>query len=150
MPGRWKVRNPFSLEKKLVRMSWNPKNLLNLIENKRPKDLSRLTVYQQKWEAKKHLRAYHVPNITERQFLDRHFQSRLPNKLHTKNAREQLTPIQAIMFGELERRVDVVVFRSHFAKSIWQARRMVVQGHVMINGEKVLIDSFRQDILHSD
>jgi ribosomal protein S4 len=96
-----------------------------------------MTVYQQKWKAKKHLRAYHVPNITEKQFLDRHFQTRLPNKLHTKKDKDHLPPIQSIMFGELERRVDVVVFRSHFAKSIWQARQMVVQGKVMINGKKV-------------
>jgi ribosomal protein S4 len=117
-------------------MSWNKDNLINLLEAKLP-DISRLTVYQQKWKAKKHLRAYHVPNITETQFLDRHFQTQLPNKLHSKKDKEQLPAIQSIMFGELERRVDVVVFRSHFAKSIWQARQMVVQGHVKVNGNKV-------------
>ena len=138
MPGRWKVKNPYSLDRKLIRMSWNPNNLQNLLEQKRLPDLNRLTNYQQKFKAKKLLRAYHVPNITERQFIDRHFESILPNKLHTKKDRELLTPIQVLGFGELERRIDVVVFRSHFAKSIWQARQMVVQGHVKINGEKVL------------
>jgi ribosomal protein S4 len=118
-------------------MSWNKNNLINLIASRTPEDLSRLTVYQQKWKAKKNLRAYHVPNITEKQFLDRHFKTKLPNKLHPKSVKNDLPPIQSIMFGELERRVDVVVFRSHFAKSIWQARQMVVQGHVSVNGIKV-------------
>jgi ribosomal protein S4 len=81
--------------------------------------LSRLTVYQQKWKAKKYLRGYHVPNITETQFLDRHFKTALPVKLHSKDEKEKLPPMQSIMFGELERRVDVVVFRSCFASSIW-------------------------------
>ena len=138
MPGRWKVKSPYSLDRKLIRMSWNPNNLQNLLASKLP-DLSRLTPHQQKFKAKKLLRAYHVPNINHNQFITRHFKSVLPVKLHTKKMREKLTPIQALTFGELERRVDVVVFRSHFAKSIWQARQMVVQGHVKINGVKVTL-----------
>jgi ribosomal protein S4 len=118
-------------------MSWNKQNLQNLISAKLP-DLSRLTVYQQKWKAKKYLRAYHVPNITETQFLDRHFKTELPIKLHTKEDREKLPPIQSIMFGELERRVDVVVFRSLLASSIWNARQITVHGHVKVNGEVVI------------
>jgi ribosomal protein S4 len=140
MPGRvvrWKVKNPFGLDRKLIRMSWNKNNLINLIQNQQPENLARLTVYQQKWKAKKNLRAYHVPNITEKQFLDRHFKTQLPNKLHPNSVKLDLPPIQSIMFGELERRIDVVVFRSHFAKSIWQARAMVVQGHVKVNGIQV-------------
>ncbi|KAJ3370705.1 mitochondrial 37S ribosomal protein nam9 [Kappamyces sp. JEL0680] len=129
------VKDPYSTDAKLVRMSWHQKNLENLLTAKLP-DLSRLTVYQQKWKAKKYLRGYHVPNINERQFLDRHFQTLLPIKLHDKKDRENLPPIQSIMFGELERRVDVVVFRSLFASSIWNARQMVVHGHVKVNGEQ--------------
>jgi ribosomal protein S4 len=120
-------------------MSWNKQNLMNLIKSQKAPDLSRMTVYQQKWKAKRHLRAYHVPNITEKQFLDRHFRTKLLNKLHTKKDKEKLPPIQSIMFGELERRVDVVVFRSHFAKSIWHARQIVIQGKVLVNGRKVII-----------
>lgn len=121
-----------------------------------------MTVYQQKWNAKKFLRGlfihftniiflgYHVPNITETQFLDRHFQTALPIKFHSKEVRKLLPPIQSIAFGELERRVDVAVFRSCFATSIWyvdfcrilfiferNARKLVLEGHVKVNGEIV-------------
>ncbi|KAJ3252477.1 mitochondrial 37S ribosomal protein nam9 [Boothiomyces macroporosus] len=132
---RWKVKNPYSELKGLIRMSWNKNNLSNLINNQKPMDLSRKSVYQQKWEAKKHLRAYHVPNITERQFMDRHFKTNLPYKLYTKKEKDELPHIESIMFCELERRVDVTVFRSHFAKSIFQARRLVSTGKVKVNGE---------------
>jgi len=37
----------------------------------------------------------------------------------------------------LERRLDNVVRRAAFARTIWQARQMVVHGHLMINGKKV-------------
>lgn len=37
----------------------------------------------------------------------------------------------------LESRLDNMVYRMDFAKSIRQARQMVVHGHIMINGEKV-------------
>ena len=57
----------------------------------------------------------------------------------SKNEMEKCPPVQSLGFAELERRVDVVVFRSHFASSIWQARRLVVDGHVKVNGEKVFI-----------
>lgn len=121
-------------------MSWNKSNLRNLLANTQTEDISRLTVYQQKWKAKKVVRAYHVPNIAERQFLDRHFNPQLPNKVHLSvKDREALPAFAGIMFGELERRVDVVVFRSHFASSIWNARELVVQGHVLVNGEKVFV-----------
>lgn len=134
---RWKVKNPYSELKGLIRMSWNKNNLSNLINNQKPMDLSRKSVYQQKWEAKKHLRAYHVPNITEKQFMDRHFKTNLPYKLYTKKEKDELPHIESIMFCELERRVDVTVFRSHFAKSIFQARRLVSTGKVKVNGEIV-------------
>lgn len=117
-------------------MSWHKKNLENLISATLP-ELQRLTVYQQKWKAKKYLRAYHVPNITETQFQARHFQTQLPIKLFDKEDRAKLPPIQSIMFGELERRVDVVVFRSLFASSIWNARQLTVHGHVKVNGVAV-------------
>ena len=133
----FKVKDRYNEEKSLIRMSWHRDNLKNLLNAKLP-DLQRLTVYQQKWMAKKHVRGYHVPNINERQFLDRHFKTNLPIKIHAKQDKEKLPPIQSIMFGNLERRVDVVVFRSLFASSIWNARQMTVHGHVKVNGEVVI------------
>jgi small subunit ribosomal protein S4 len=37
----------------------------------------------------------------------------------------------------LERRLDNVVRRAPFARTIWQARQLVVHGHIAVNGEKV-------------
>ena len=44
---------------------------------------------------------------------------------------------------ELERRLDALVLRSGIAKTIYQARQMVVHGHIEVNGGKVDKPSFR-------
>lgn len=118
-------------------MSWDKYNLYALATRQKPEDLTRKSVFQQKWTAKRELRAYHVPNITERQLIQRHWSAKLPLQQMTQAEKDRLPPVQALAFAETERRVDVVVFRSHFASSIWQARRFVVEGHVLVNGEKV-------------
>jgi ribosomal protein S4 len=41
------------------------------------------------------------------------------------------------MFAELERRLDVFLFRCCFAHSVYEARRLVVHGDVKVNGVKV-------------
>ncbi len=43
----------------------------------------------------------------------------------------------------LERRLDNVVYRMGFASSRMQARQLVQHGHVMVNGKKVDISSYR-------
>lgn len=42
----------------------------------------------------------------------------------------------------LERRLDNVVYRMHFASSLKQARQVVLHGHVMVNGRKTNIPSY--------
>ncbi|KAI8908843.1 hypothetical protein DFJ77DRAFT_442570 [Powellomyces hirtus] len=130
------VKDPFDPNRALIRMSWNKYNLYSLATRTKPDDLSRKSVYQQKWAAKRELRAYHVPNITERQLIQRHWSVQLPLQQLTQDEKDRLPPVQALGFAETERRLDVVVFRSHFASSVWQARKTVVEGHVMVNGEK--------------
>lgn len=44
---------------------------------------------------------------------------------------------------ELERRLDALVLRSGIAKTIYQARQMVVHGHIEVDGQKVDKPSFR-------
>jgi ribosomal protein S4 len=120
-------------------MSWDRHNLYNLIHVKQDPESTNLrkSVFQQRWKAKRELRAYHVPNISEKQLIDRHFNSKIQLQHLSRAEAERVPPVQALGFAELERRVDVVVFRSHFASSIWEARRMVVEGHVKVNGETV-------------
>jgi small subunit ribosomal protein S4 len=44
---------------------------------------------------------------------------------------------------ELERRLDALVLRSGLARTVYQARQMVVHGHIAVNGRKVDKPSFR-------
>lgn len=46
------------------------------------------------------------------------------------------------LVGLLERRLDNVVFRLGFARSIAQARQLVSHGHVLVNGKRVTIGSY--------
>lgn len=50
---------------------------------------------------------------------------------------EELPPVGSLMFSEVERRIDVVIFRACLAHSVYDARRMVIHGHVLLNGKKV-------------
>ena len=118
-------------------MSWCKQNTENLKSIDKLPFLEKKSVFQQRWLAKKYLKAYHFPLLTEKQFLARHFKLNLAMGVYSRREKSQLPPIQAVMFGELERRVDVVVFRSHFASSILNARNLVVEGHVKVNGETV-------------
>ena len=43
----------------------------------------------------------------------------------------------------LERRLDNVVRRAAFCRTIWQARQTVVHGHIQVNGKKVDRPSYR-------
>jgi small subunit ribosomal protein S4 len=43
----------------------------------------------------------------------------------------------------LERRLDAVVLRAGFARTIYQARQMVSHGHINVNGRRVDVPSYR-------
>jgi len=46
----------------------------------------------------------------------------------------------------LERRLDNVVYRLGFAKTRRQARQLVSHGHILVNGKKVTVPSYRVDV----
>ncbi|MEM9374012.1 MAG: 30S ribosomal protein S4 [Planctomycetota bacterium] len=48
-----------------------------------------------------------------------------------------------LMLQLLERRLDNVIRRMGVARTIWAARQMVSHGHVLVNGRKVDIPSYR-------
>ena len=58
-------------------------------------------------------------------------------KRREEEASKGLAPVGSLMFSEVERRIDVVIFRSCLAHSVYEARRMVVHGDVLLNGRKV-------------
>lgn len=47
------------------------------------------------------------------------------------------TPLGSLMFMELERRLDIFIFRCCFAPSVYQARQMVIHCKVHVNGMPV-------------
>ena len=46
-------------------------------------------------------------------------------------------PVASLMYEEVERRIDVFLFRCCFAHSVYEARRMVIHGWVKLNGKTV-------------
>jgi len=145
-----KLRNPFNVKKSYPRMSWSPQNLFNLYqrsfgpENKETNfQRSSKTVYWQKWRSKAVTRAYHGDWIQEKKFKRHYLPASLPAlavksslKKSRYASREEKVPLAALMYQELERRLDVAIFRSCFADSVYEARRMVIHGAVRLNGVK--------------
>lgn len=125
---------------------------------------NRPTLFKQRWTAKALLRAYHGDYIKETIFKRWYLPQTLPDvrrqssssgaaslnkwaKREEAVAREAkrieeerekgLAPVGSLMFTEVERRIDVLIFRSCFAPSVYEARRLVIHGSVMLNGKKV-------------
>lgn len=42
----------------------------------------------------------------------------------------------------LERRLETLIYKKHFAKTLRQSRQLIVHGHIAINGSKVTIPSY--------
>jgi small subunit ribosomal protein S4 len=81
--------------------------------------------------AKQKLKGYYG-NLTEKQF------SRIYNEASRRkgNTSENL-------IGLLESRMDAVVYRAKFVPTPFAARQFVNHGHVMVNGKRVNIPSYR-------
>lgn len=125
------------------------------------------TLNWRRWTAKTLMRAYHGDFINEKIFKRWYLPETLPDVRPSavlKNAastaesaefaskyavahrtqkrleeerQKGLAPVGSLMMAEVERRIDVVIFRACFAHSVYEARRMVVHGSVMLNGKKV-------------
>ena len=48
-----------------------------------------------------------------------------------------------LLIGLLERRLDAVVYRAKFVPTVFAARQFVNHGHVLVNGRRVNIPSYR-------
>lgn len=123
------------------------------------------TVFQQRWLAKRYLKGYHADMIQTQRFERWYLPERLP-AIHVKQpANDDLAglvegreraggrtrdermargkkrlaqaPVGSMLYINVERRLDVAVFRACFAQSIYKARQYVVGGNVKLNGQKV-------------
>jgi small subunit ribosomal protein S4 len=93
----------------------------------------KLSNYGQQLLEKQRLRAYY--GLMEKKF------SRYVQKSAQENG---VTGDNLIK--KLEKRLDNLVYRSGFARSIRQARQMVVHGHILVNGKKIDIPSYQIEI----
>ena len=82
-------------------------------------------------KAKQKLKGYYG-NITERQF----------RKYYAEAIRMKGDSGDNLI-GLLERRLDAVCYRAKFVPTPWAARQFVNHGHVLVNGKRVNIASYR-------
>ncbi len=81
--------------------------------------------------AKQKLKGYYG-NITERQFR-RYYKEAVRRKGDTSEN----------LIGELERRLDAVVYRMKFVPTVFASRQFINHGHIRINGKRVNIPSYK-------
>ncbi|WWC60853.1 mitochondrial 37S ribosomal protein uS4m [Kwoniella dejecticola CBS 10117] len=124
------------------------------------------TPYQLRFTAKRLLRGYHGDHIGYTKFSRWYMPEKLPaihesssgdssemnkwvegrersggrtseERSQKRKEKNSKAPIGTMLFADVERRLDVLIFRSCFAQSVWEARRYVVQGHVKLNGQVI-------------
>ena len=91
----------------------------------------KLSDYGLQLRAKQKLKGYYG-NITEKQF-----------KRTYKEAERIKGDTGENLIGLLERRLDAVVYRSKFVATVFGARQIVGHGHILVNGKRVTIPSYR-------
>jgi len=93
----------------------------------------KLSNYGQQLLEKQRLRAYY--GLMEKKF-----------SLYVKDAASEDGVTGDNLIKKLEKRLDNLVYRTGFARSIRQARQMVVHGHILVNGSKIDIPSYQVKI----
>jgi small subunit ribosomal protein S4 len=91
----------------------------------------KLSDYGTQLQAKQKLKGYYG-NITERQF-----------RKYYQDASRRPGDTGENMIGLLETRLDTVVYRAKFVPTPFAARQFVNHGHVLVNGKRVNIPSYR-------
>ena len=81
--------------------------------------------------AKQKLKGYYG-DLTEKQF----------SRTYAEAARRKGNTAETLI-GLLEARLDAVVYRAKFVPTVFAARQFVNHGHVMVNGKRVNIASYR-------
>jgi len=92
---------------------------------------SKLSDFGIQLQAKQKLKGYYG-NITEKQFR-RTFSEAVRRRGNTGE----------LLIGLLEQRLDAIVYRAKFVPTVFAARQFVNHGHVLVNGVRTTIPSFR-------
>ena len=91
----------------------------------------KLSDYGTQLHAKQKLKGYYG-NLTEKQF----------SRIYQEAARRKGNTSENLI-ALLESRLDAIVYRSKFAPTPFAARQLVNHGHVLVNGKRVNIPSYR-------
>lgn len=97
-------------------------------------------MYQQRWRSKRFLRGYHGDWIGERRFRRWYLPTSVPRiEVQGRGNEKGMTehdrlPVITLFLRDVERRLDTVVHRCCFARSAREARALIVQGKVKLNG----------------
>ena len=97
----------------------------------RPAAQGKLSDFGVQLRAKQKLKGYYG-NISERQFKNIYYEA----IRRTGDTSEHLV-------GLLESRLDAIVYRAKFVPTVFAARQFVNHGHVLVNGKRVTIPSYR-------
>ncbi len=91
----------------------------------------KLSDFGSQLRAKQKLKGYYG-NISEKQFKNIYYEA----IRRTGDTSEHLV-------GLLESRLDAIVYRAKFVPTVFAARQFVNHGHVLVNGDRVTIPSYR-------
>ncbi len=92
---------------------------------------NKLSDFGTQLRAKQKLKGYYG-DLTEKQF----------RKIYTEAERVR-GDTGEMLIGLLERRLDAVIYRAKLMPTIWSSRQFVNHGHVLVNGQRVNIASYR-------
>lgn len=94
------------------------------------KQHKKLSEYGEQLLEKQKLKAYY--GVLENQFRRYVFEA-----LNSKQKSEE------VLIQNLERRLDNLAYRLGFASTLRQARQLVVHGHILVNGKRIDIPSYK-------
>jgi len=131
-----RIRAKYKIDRRLGENIWGrPKSPVNKREygpgEHGQRRRSKTSDYGIQLRAKQKLKGYYG-NITEKQFKSIY---RAAERLKGDTSEN--------LIGLLERRLDALIYRSKFVPTVFSARQVVNHGHVLVNGKRVNIPSYR-------
>ncbi len=91
----------------------------------------KMSDYANQLAAKQKLKSYYA-NMTEKQF----------RRAYEEASKARGDTAESLI-GLLERRLDISIFRASFVPTVFAARQLINHGHVLVNGKRVNIPSYR-------
>ena len=131
-----RIQSKYKIDRRLRENLWGrPKSPINVRDygpgehGQRRK--GKLSDFGLQLRAKQKLKGYYG-NITEKQF-----------RRTFREASQTRGDTGENLIGLLERRLDAVVYRAKFVPTVFASRQFVNHGHILVNGKKVNIPSYR-------